>query len=197
MQRLIAWLNNIRPLKILAVFLAGIFLVLAQACNRPGIAAEPPQPASQPPNAQSYDPTKSDGYDLSTPYQRGINNFSDVDPRSEAAENAAQARAESLKENAQRNIDEKGIDSVEQYVRNYQEGTPLNERVNRFGEDVSSSAEELREGLTQGTQRGFENLQENTKNAARDLTKNIQRAAEDTKIKVQRTVEDASDAVTR
>lgn len=193
MQRLIAWIKNIRPLKTLTVFLAGIFLLFAQACNSPGIAAQPPQPASQPPNAERYDPTKS--YDVSTRYEGGINNFSDVDPRSKTAENAAKAKAEALKENAQKNIDEKSIDSVEQYVRNYREGTPVGERVNRLGEDVSNSAEELREGVTQGTQRGFENLQNNTKNAAKDLTKNIQRASEDAKTTVQQKLEDASDTL--
>lgn len=195
MNRVIDWLKSLRPLKVLTVFLAGMFLVLAQACNRPGIAAQPPQPSSQPPNAEQYDPTKS--YDVSAPYEGGMNNFSDVDPRAKAAEKAAKARAEELRENAQRNVEEKGIDSTEQYIRNYQEGTPFGERVRNLGEDVGGSAEEVREGVTQGTRRGVENLQENTQNAVKGLTKSIQRGTEDTKTNVQRTAEDAADAVNR
>ncbi|BAZ33301.1 hypothetical protein NIES4074_58110 [Cylindrospermum sp. NIES-4074] len=194
MKRVITWVKSLRPVKIFTVFLAGIFLVLAQACNRPGIAAQPPQPAAQPPNAERYDPTKS--YDLSTP-EGGMNNFSDVDPRAKADEKAAKARAEALAENARRNVEEKGIDSTEQYVRNYREGTPFGQRVKNLGEDVGSSSEEVREGVTKGTQRGVENLQENTGNAAKDLTKNIQRATEDAKKNLQRTAEDAGDAVKR
>lgn len=195
MNKVIAWLKNLRPLKVLTVFLAGTFLVLAQACNRPGVAAQPPQPSSQPPNAVRYDPTKS--YDLSTPYEGGMNNFSDVDPRAKAAEKAAKARAEDLIENARRNVEQKGIDSTEQYGRNYREGTPFGERVKNLGEDVGGSAEEVREGVTQGTQRGIENLQENTQNAAKNLTKSLQRGADDTKTNAQRAAEDAAEAVKR
>ncbi|AFY31992.1 hypothetical protein [Calothrix sp. PCC 7507] len=196
MKKVINWLQNIRPLKMLTVFLAGIFLFVAQACNRPGVAAQPPQPTSQAPNIERYDPTTKN-YDFNAPYEGGINNFSDVDPRSEAAAKAAKARSEALQENAQRNIEEKGIDSKEQYVKNYREGTPFGERVKRLGEDVSGSAEEVRRGVTQGTQRGIENIRENAGNAAKDLTKNVQRASEDTGKNIQRSAEDAAAAVNR
>jgi flagellar biosynthesis/type III secretory pathway protein FliH len=194
MKRAIAWLKNSRPLKILIVFLAGTLLVLTQACNRPGIAAQPPQPASQPPNAARYDPTKD--YPLST-YEGGMNNFSDVDPRAKAAEKAAETKAKILIETAERNIQEKGIDSREQYVKNYQQGTPFGERVNNLGEDVRSSAAELQQGVAEGTQRGIENLQQNTRNAAEGLTQKVQRAAEDTGKNAQRTAEDAAEALRR
>jgi hypothetical protein len=196
MNRIINWLKNLRPLKVLTVFFAGTFLFFAQACNNPGIAAQPRQPSAQPPNAQKYDPsTKS--YDLSAPYEQGINNFSDIDPRAKNSEKAAAVRAKALQENAQKNVAEKGIDSREQYARNYQQGTPLGERVKRLGEDMGSSSEQTRRDVTEGTQRGLENIQENTQNAASDLTKNIQRASEEAKKNVQRTAEDASEAVKR
>jgi len=177
MRTVISWLQNLRPLKVLTIFLAVSFLFLAQACNRPGIAAQPPQPAGQPPNVQRYDPS-AQNYTIS-PREGGINEFSDVDPRAKKSEKAANARAEDLIKNAQKNVESKGIDSVDQYVRNFQAGTPLDERVKRLGENVSSSAEELREGVTKGTQRGIENLQGNIQNAAKDLGKNIQRTSED------------------
>ncbi|MEI6441745.1 MAG: hypothetical protein WCO29_01100 [Nostocales cyanobacterium ELA583] len=177
MRTVISWLQNLRPLKVLTIFLAVSFLFLAQACNRPGIAAQPPQPAGQPPNVQRYDPS-AQNYTIS-PREGGINEFSDVDPRAKRAEKAANVRAEDLIKNAQKNVESKGVDSVDQYVRNFQAGTPLDERVKRLGENVSSSAEELREGVTKGTQRGIENLQGNIQNAAKDLGKNIQRTSED------------------
>ncbi|MEA5619871.1 hypothetical protein VB711_18765 [Cronbergia sp. UHCC 0137] len=194
MKRLIDWLENLQVFRILTIFLAGIFLCLIQACNRPGIAGQPPQPAGQPPNVQRYDPTKD--YPLS-PYQGGMNNFSDVDPRAKTAEKAARRRAEALIENAQRNIENKGVDSAEEYVRNYREGTPFDERVKNLGEDVGSSAEELREGVVRGTKRGVENLQENIEGGAKGLSKSVQRGAEDIGKNIQRTAEDTGEAIKR
>lgn len=194
MKKLTALLQNLRPVKILSIFLAATFLFFIQACNRPTIAGQPPQPASQPPNAKRYDPTKD--YPLS-PYQGGINNFSDVDPRAKAAEKSARAKADELIENSQRNIERKGIDSNEQYMRNYRQGTPFGERVKNLGEDVGSSAEELREGVTKGTQRGVENLQENVEGAVKDLSKNVQRGTEDIGKNIQRRAEDTGEAVNR
>ncbi|QMS87364.1 hypothetical protein HUN01_07135 [Nostoc edaphicum CCNP1411] len=191
MKKAMNWLKNIRPVKILTVFLAGIFLFMAQACGAPGVATQPPQPGAQAPNIERSDSTKD--YPLSSP-AGGINNFSDVDPRARD-EKAANDRAEALVKNAQRNIEQKGIDSREQYSRNFQQGTPVGERVKNLGEDIGSSAEELREGVVKGTQRGFENLKGNTQNAAQDLTKNVQRGTEDAGKNVQRTAEDAGDAV--
>ncbi|MEH2215686.1 MAG: hypothetical protein V7K72_00860 [Nostoc sp.] len=193
MKKAMNWLKNIRPLKVLTVLLVGIFLFTAQACGAPGVASQPPQPGSQAPNTERYDPTKD--YPLSSP-AGGINNFSDVDPRARD-EKAANDKAEALVKNAQKNIEQKGIDSREQYGRNFQQGTPLGERVKKLGEDIGSSADEVREGLVKGTQRGFENLKGNTQNAAEDLTKNVQRGAEDAGKNVQRTAEDAGNTVKR
>jgi archaellum component FlaG (FlaF/FlaG flagellin family) len=194
MKKLSSWLKNIRPLKILTVFLAGIFLFLTQACGAPGIATQPPQPDAQSPYSKRYDPTKD--YPLSSP-AGGMNNFSDVDPRGRLDEKAANDRADALAKNAQKNIDQKGIDSPEQYGQNYKQGTPLGERVKNLGEDIGSSANEVREGVVKGTQRGIENLKGNTQNAAEDLNKNVQRGAEDVGKNVQRTAEDGGNAVKR
>ncbi|MBH8562604.1 hypothetical protein I8748_10505 [Nostoc sp. CENA67] len=168
MKRVMNWLKNYRPVKVLTVFLAGIFLIVAQACSAPGVATQPPQPSAQPqssgaqPYAKRYDPTKN--YGLNSP-EGGMNNFSDVEPRAKGDDRAASDRGDALAKNAQRNIDQKGIDSREQYVRNYQQGTPFGERVKRIGEDVSGSAAEVGEGVAKGTRRGIENIKDNTQDA--------------------------------
>ena len=190
MKKAMNWLKSIRPLKVLTVFLAGTFLFVAQACSSPGIATEPPQPES--PYTQRYDSTKD--YPLSSP-AGGMNNFSDVDPRAKLDEKAANDRSDALAKNSQKNIDQKGIDSPEQYGRNYKQGTPLGERVKNLGEDIGSSANELGEGVVKGTQRGIENLKGNTQNATEGVTKNVQRGAEDAGKNVKRTAEDASNTV--
>jgi hypothetical protein len=194
MKKAMNWLKSIRPLKVLTVFLAGIFLFLTQACGAPGIATQPPQPDAQSPYSKRYDPTKD--YPLSSP-AGGMNNFSDVEPRGRLDEKAATDRADALAKNAQRNIEQKGIDSPEQYGRNYKQGTPFGERVKNLGEDIGSSANELGKGVVKGTQRGIENLKGNTQNAAEDATKNVQRGAEDAGRNVRRTADDAGNAVKR
>ncbi|MDZ7957213.1 MAG: hypothetical protein RMY34_04810 [Aulosira sp. DedQUE10] len=193
MKKVTAWLQNFRPVKMLGVFLAGMFLLLTQACN-PGIAAQPSQPGSQPPNAERYDTTKN--YNLNSP-KGGINNFSDVDPRAKGDEKAAEAKAKALRDNAQRNVDEKSIDSPGQYVENFRQGTPLGQRVKNLGEDIGSSAAEVGEGVAKGAKRGIENIKENSQNAGEGLARNAQRVGEDAKTNVQRKAEDAADAVTR
>ncbi|MHC5933105.1 hypothetical protein [Nostoc sp.] len=200
MKKAMNWLKNIRPLKVLTVFLAGIFLFMTQACGAPGVATQPPQPGAQAPNIERYDTTKDSP--LNSP-AGGINNFSDVDPRAKD-EKAANDKAEALVKNAQKNIEQKGIDSREQYGRNFQQGTPLGERVKNLGEDIGSSADEIRKGLVKGAERGIENIKgntqnaaEDTQNAAKDVTKNVQRGAEDAGKNVQRTAEDAGKAVKR
>jgi hypothetical protein len=186
MKKTMTWLKKIRPLKVLTVFLAGIFLFLTQACGAPGIATQPPQPDAQSPYSKRYDPTKD--YPLSSP-AGGMNNFSDVDPRAKD-EKAANDRADALAKNSQRNIEQKSVDSPEEYGQNYKQGTPLGERVKNLGEDIGSSAEEVRKGVVKGTQRGIENIKSNTQNAAEDVTKNVQRGAEDAGDAVKRTVRD-------
>lgn len=168
MKKVINWLKNIRPLKIATVFVLGFFLLFTQSCSSKGIATQPPQQKAESAYIERYDPTKE--YPLNAP-KGGMNNFSDVDPRGEVGEKTAETKAKALRDNAKRNVDEKGIDSTEQYARNYRQGTPFGERVKNLGEDIGSSAEEVREGVVKGTQRGLENIKENTQNAGEDLVK--------------------------
>jgi ElaB/YqjD/DUF883 family membrane-anchored ribosome-binding protein len=192
MQRLTNWLKNLRPLKIISIFLAGTFLLLNQACSRPNIAEQPPQPAQQPPNAERYDPTQD--YP-SSEYQGGMNKFSDVDPRSKDAEKSADAKANKLIKGSQKNIQESAIDSSEQLAVNYQQGKPLDERMKNLGEDVGNSAEEFTEGIAEGTKKGAKNLQENVTGAVKDLKKKVERSSEDIGKNIKRQVEDAGDTV--
>lgn len=194
MNKFFSQLKNIRLLKMVVVFLAGVFLFFVQACSSVEATTPPakaPQqtvgPQSAEPNSEVYVPK---GTDVTSPYEGGINNFSDVDPRRGEAD--VKAKTKALKDNAQSHLN-KSIDSPEQYKQNYQEGAPLGERVKRLGENVGTSAEELREGVSKGTQQGIENIKENTKNAAKDLSQ----SAEETKSNVGRKAEDVGEAVNK
>ncbi|MBH8573361.1 hypothetical protein I8752_10115 [Nostocaceae cyanobacterium CENA369] len=178
MKRVINWLKNYRPVKVLTVFLAGIVLIVTQACSSPGVATEPPQSNVQPkesgaqPYTKRYDPTKS--YDLNNP-EGGINNFSDVEPRAKADDKAANDKANALAKNAQKNIDQKGVNNPGEIGKNIR-NTPFGQKAKETGEDISDSAAEVGEGVAKGTQRGIENIKENVQNAA----KYVKRTGEDT-----------------
>lgn len=153
MKKLATWLKNIRVDRILTVFLAGILLFVSTACGSTKVLAKTAD------NVREEVPSRA----VTNTYQGGMNDYNDVDPRRDTSE--AKAKAKSLIENAQRNINEKSVDSREQYVENYRTGTPLGERVRRIGEDIGESAEEVAEGASKGVQKGVQNIKENAQKA--------------------------------
>ena len=152
MNKLMGWLKSIRLDRVLTVFLVGILLFVSTACSSGASAKTADELREEVP-----------GSAVTNEYKGGMNDYSDVDPRFN--EKGAEAKAKGLVDNAQRNINEKSIDSPEQYVENYRSGTPLGERVKRLGEDVGESAQELTEGVSKGTQKGLQNIKENAKDA--------------------------------
>jgi ElaB/YqjD/DUF883 family membrane-anchored ribosome-binding protein len=201
MKKVIDWLKSIKLGKVITVFLSGVLLLVSTACSPSNVLAKT---ADQ---VREEVPEKA----VTNTYEGGMNQYGDTDPRRETS--SAEQKAKSLVEQARKNIDNKGVDSAEQYGENYSTGTPLNERVNRVGQDVKSSTEELTEGVTTGTQKGLENVKENTKNAVEATKKAVQskvssdinttkqtlgKAADNTKDigdKAKGVVEDASNAV--
>lgn len=203
MKKVISWLKNIRPVKLIATCLAVSILFFTQACNSGGATATAPkstdefEPARQTvgiqkarPNAEVYAPK---GEDTLSPVEGGMNNFSDVDPRTQGAD--VKAKAEALKDNAERNVidetanigettrrilDKKG-DNVEQIGKNLQ----------RSAEFTKDRAQDTAEDLVQGTKKGLGNIQENTKDAAEGATSNAQGAVEDAKLNAKSAVRDA------
>ena len=188
MNKVINWLKDIRLDRILTICLVGLLVVVTTACS--GGAS-----------AKTADKIREEvpGSALTNEYKGGINSYSDVDPRQNTT--GAEAKAKALVDNAQRNIDEKGIDSTEQYVENYRTGTPLGERTRRLGEDVGEAAKNVGEDVSKGVQK---NAQQ-TKATAQDAAVNTKQAADKTsrtaQSKVnegvkgaQRSVDNAADA---
>jgi hypothetical protein len=179
MSKIISRLKNIRPFKAITVFLVSIVLFATQACSsvqakvpeatssKPDVPGQIVGKQSSQPNSEIYVPK---GTNIKSGYEGGMNNYSDVDPRTKTN---IKAQSEYLEENAQRNIDDKSVDSAQQYGRNYREGTPLGERSKRLGEDVKQSAQELGQGLVKGTQQGIKNIKENTKDAASGVSDSV------------------------
>ncbi len=153
MNKIMTWFKRIRLDRIVTVFLAGVLLLVSTACGGSKVLAKTADQARQ------EVPSKA----VTNTYKGGMNDYEDVDPRRDTSE--AKAKAKDLIQNAQRNINEKGIDSPEEYAENYRSGTPLGERVRRLGEDIGNSAENVAEGVSKGTQRGIENIKENAQQA--------------------------------
>jgi len=179
MNKVIAYLKNIRWTQILTVFLAGILVFVSTACNGPASAKTDAQLRKEGVNAA---------------YQGGMNNYPDVDPRRDTA--PAGAKAKGLVDNAKRNLNQ-SVDNPGELGENIRQGAPLGKRIERLGENVSESTQELTEGVTKGTQRGARNLRENTQNATEGVSKAASRSAEDVKDQAQRTARDVSQKTSR
>jgi ElaB/YqjD/DUF883 family membrane-anchored ribosome-binding protein len=190
MNHLMSFLKSLRIVQVLTVAVASVILFFGTACNSPTLQAKTLDNTK--PSPEEYVPENA----VKSPYEGGMNQYSDVDPRSDTS--AADAKADYLVKNAERNLD-KMVDSPEQYARNYRSGTPLGERIERIGENVGSSAKETAAGVAKGTQRGVENVKENTKNAAKDTAENVKQNTQDTADKLsaksQRAAADASDFI--
>lgn len=194
MSRLIAVIK-----RFLTVCLAGFLVFFSAACTSDGLQAKTLDHTSMGNNPREEVPNRA----ITNRPEGGMNVYRDVDPRRDTSR--ADAKAKALVDNAERNLNQ-SIDTPEQYGRNYQSGTPLGERVRNLGEDISSSAQELTEGVAKGTQRGMENLKANTQNATKDVGnaasqaadnvgQNTKYAAKDAANKAQRAVEKTSDFV--
>lgn len=184
MDKVMNWLKNIRLDRILTVFLVGILMFVSTACGGSKVLAK---------NADDIRQEVPEGA-VTSEYKGGMNDYSDVDPRQNTSE--AQAKAKALVDNAQKNIDQKSVDSVEQYVENYQSGTPLGERVKRIGENLGNAAEDIREDVAKGSQENLENATDTAK-SAKQVADKAPRAVE-SKVKsdiktTQRALDNAGD----
>jgi hypothetical protein len=162
MNKVISWLKNIRLDRILTICLVGLLVFVSTACSGGASAKTADQIREEVP-----------GSAVTNEYKGGINDYSDVDPRQSTK--GAEAKAKALVDNAQKNIDEKSVDSPGQYVENYRSGTPLGERTRRIGEDVGEAAKNVGEDVSKGAQK---NAQQ-TKATAQDTAKKAKSTAED------------------
>lgn len=172
MNRVINFLKKIRLNQILTAFFAGMLLFVTQACNGASTATTPKDGDSaivspKGTDARTYTPggavTSPNKGQLENPYQGGMNDFSDVDPRT-PDKTAIKAQSEALKENSQRNLQNRA-DSVEKYVSNVKEARPLENAANKLEENASGAADEVKNGFARGTKRGVENIKENLEKA--------------------------------
>lgn len=193
MDKVIAWLKNIRPIKILTVLCMGVLLMVTQACG--SVTAGEPKAGA---NSELSVPK---GDKILNPYEGGMNNFSDTDPRSKEAKTEVKAKAEALKQNAEQNVNDQTGTLGEKTRRSLEnKGENAADLAKNLQQNAQSAKDKIgntAEDFAKGVQRGLENIKDNAQDAAGDLTINAQRATDDAKTNVQRTLEDAGDAVNR
>lgn len=153
MSKVITWLKSIRLDRIVTVFCAGILLFVSTICGTTNALAKTADEVRQ------EVPSKA----VTNTYKGGMNDYSDVDPRRDTTE--AKAKAKALIENAQKNLNQKSVDSPDEYADNYRSGTPLGERARRLGENIGESAENVADDVSRGAQRGIQNIKENAQDA--------------------------------
>jgi ElaB/YqjD/DUF883 family membrane-anchored ribosome-binding protein len=193
MKKVISWVKSIRPVKIVTALMAVFILFFTQACGGGDSATatapkstsglEPaPQtvgPQKARPNAEVYAP-KGEG--VVSPNEGGMNNFSDVDPRTVGVD--VKSKAEALRENAERNVIDETANIGETTRRildkKGENVEDLGKNLQRSAEFTKDRAQDTVEDLTQGTKKGVQNIKENTKDAAKDTTSNVHGAAADT-----------------
>ncbi|MBF2014396.1 MAG: hypothetical protein IGS23_04100 [Rivularia sp. T60_A2020_040] len=157
MKKVFAAIRKIQIKQIFTAFVLGTLLFITQACSSV--------------DAKSPDST----------YRGGMNQYSDVDPRSKGAEAAAKLKAKGLRDNAEVNLRNKKGENLEDFGKNVKEGTGY----------AIDKAQDSAEDFAEGTKRGIENIKENTSDAFGKLTNNAQEAAKDAKFSTQRAAEDA------
>ncbi|HBB33027.1 MAG TPA: hypothetical protein DDZ80_06710 [Cyanobacteria bacterium UBA8803] len=182
MNRVIAWLKQIRLVQLLRVFLASVFMFFAStACSSQVLAK----------TADQIRPEVPKGAVTST-YKGGMNDYSDIDPRDPKVDSTKlEAQTNALVKNAEQNLNRRA-ENPQELGRNYRQGAPLGERVQRLADNVRDRAENLAEGVSGATQKGTENLKRNTGNTAEDVAKSAKRSTEDVKDNIQAAGQDLS-----
>lgn len=206
MNKLISAIKSIRLGQVLTAFLAGVLLLISTACTGNAQARMP-----------QGDMTRSAGSNpvgQKQPYEGGMNNFSDTAPGQAAKGTAEKTKA--LIDRANRDINTKGVDSVDQYVDNYRSGAPLGERTKKITDNVRGAAQNTADDvkglgdrvsnatdragdkskeLGQNLKNGAENMAENTRRAGDSTARSAKNAAETIKDNTEYAAKDASRGV--
>ncbi|HLO52293.1 MAG TPA: DUF6658 family protein [Kamptonema sp.] len=154
MNRLMTAFKKIRLAKIFTAFMAGILLLVSTACNSPDVLAK---------NSDQVREEVPSGA-VTSEFKGGMNDYKDTDPRNKKNVSAAEAKAQVLKDSAERRIITKSSNDVPENIRRVGEegsdkldeiGQKLDENKNAFGRKAKEFAD--------NTKQGIENIKENAR----------------------------------
>ncbi len=191
MNKLVSIFKSIRLRQVLTVFLAGVLLVITTACAGNAQAKAPQGSTTGNPGSNPVGQNQ--------PYEGGMNNFSDTAPGQAAKGTAAKTKA--LVDRAERDINTKGIDSVDQYVDNFRSGAPLGERTQKLTDDVKEGAKNaasdvkgLGDRVSNSASQAGDSAVRGAKNAAENIKDNTGDAAKRTSFGIKNSVKNAAQA---
>jgi gas vesicle protein len=172
MSRIFSFFKGLQLSRIVIIAAMSFLMLFSTACSR---ATATDARSIKDPSGSSPNPPGQ-----VQPYKGGMNNFDDVDT-TRIDKSSVDAKAKALKDTVERNINQKGIDSPEQYVKNYRSGTPLNERIGNIGEDLGQTADEAKESLQRFGERGSKNLERNVKAVPERASRTVDQAKQNAK----------------
>lgn len=195
MNRIISSLKNAAAWsRVMLTMVVASALLLTTACGSTSASAADsplsPKVAGEPAENSGTD-LFTNTYDENQSYKGGMNRYSDTDPRRDTAGVAAKSKG--LVDSAERNINK--VQDVDDFVDNYQAGTPLGKRIKNIGDSAADKAENVAEDVTSANvprdrirDIGTENAEEILDNTA----KSAKRAARDAKTSAKRASRDAA-----
>jgi hypothetical protein len=167
--------------RVVISFLAIVFLVVNTACSSTEVAATNDLPIGSHPSGQT-----PNLYDPLSPPQGGMNNYKDVDPRTDVSD--AEAKADRLIKNA--NSQQKGGKNPVKEVRKELDKKGPQDRAADLSKDVSRSAQNKADEVSKAAKKGLGNVQQNTKSFADD----VRSGSDDLGRKAQGKVDDLKEA---
>jgi flagellar hook-basal body complex protein FliE len=179
MNRLISAFKRTNLFRVVTVFLAGVLVFFTTACSGGAQAKAMDQ------NPRPEVP----GGAVTSPYQGGMNDFSDVDPRADVS--GANKKAEALINRAEHNIDQATGNPAKVIKRAVGDAPEAGKNLGQRADDIGNKAKDSAEDFAQGTKRGIENIKGNTQNAANEAPKTFDQA----KRNAGNTAEDTANAV--
>jgi hypothetical protein len=189
MKRLSNWLKSLRPVKILAATFIGMVLFISQACD----AASATKPDTE--KSEYYAPKD---VKARSPYEGGMNNFSDVDPRAKDAKTEAKVNAQSLKGQAESNIGNKGsINAVENIRRVANDSGKLGRNIQDKAESATDKLGEETGSFVDSAKQGLKNIKNNAQDAPGYISDKSERAFGNPLNGIKEGTKDAGNAVKR
>ncbi|NJP09788.1 MAG: hypothetical protein HC866_10130 [Leptolyngbyaceae cyanobacterium RU_5_1] len=204
----ISFAKSLRLRQFFVAALACFFLLTSTACSSGVTRASNSSAYNSADNAGRYDRVAEPQKELYKPVQPrkgGINMYSD-DPKYDADGTKSEAR--DLIKRVEQNIQTKGARNPGDIVENVRDRNPLGEKARDFSRNIGNLGEELKENITEGSQKGFVSVKKNIErlgeNAPRVVdearqnamgaTKDVREGAKDASQGFQRFADRASNA---
>ncbi|MDB9512598.1 hypothetical protein PN499_15530 [Kamptonema animale CS-326] len=199
MNRLIETIKKIRVVQIFTAFMAGVLLLVSTACNSPDVLAKTAD------RVREEVPSEA----RTSEFKGGMNDYKDTDPRDKGNVSAAEAKAQMLKDSAERRITTKASNNVPENIRRVGDegqdkldeiGQKLDENKDAFGRKAKEFADNTKQGMENikdNTRRGIEGAKDFANEATNGATDKVDEGANTLKSKVSQGVENVKRAADR